>query len=196
MILLRGGGWCQCDDDGGTDEGEGGRQWYVDVYQRCCGLHHFELGNKDWDAHVSHVVVFVGRQMWERDGCGLDARDHRCQTGHDQGEDENVAMKKRKEDDGRGWTIVQGEGNGTMAVGWYWQDGNIVASSRRVDGARLRKVVRDCGGGGSPLNIDDDFESSHWCCWSEGGGGEGYLTIKEKGQAFRQKDLTLIVANL
>ena len=40
--------------------------------------------------------------MQEHDGCGLVARDHRCHIGRDRGEDENAAMKKGKEDNGRG----------------------------------------------------------------------------------------------
>ena len=39
-----------------------------------------------------------------------------------------------------------------------------------MSGARLRRVVHDCGKGGSPVNVDDDLESSDQCGRSEGGG--------------------------
>jgi len=43
---------------------------------------------------------------------------------------------------------------------------------------RLRRVVRGRGKGGSPVNVDDDVESSHRCGRSEGGGDEGYRIDK------------------
>ena len=43
-----------------------------------------------------------------------------------------------------------------------------------MGGARLRRVVRNCCRGGSPVNVDDDVKSSHLCGRSEGGGDEGY----------------------
>ena len=47
-----------------------------------------------------------------------------------------------------------------------------------MGGTRLRRVVRDRGGAGSPVIVDDDAESSHRCGRSEGGGDEGYRIDK------------------
>ena len=68
--------------------------------------------------------------MQERDGCGLVARDHRCQTCHDRGEDENLAIKKRNENDGRGSLCEE-----RAMEQWTWGDiGGMGTSSPVQEG--------------------------------------------------------------
>ena len=55
-----------------------------------------------------------------------------------------------------------------------------------MGGARLRRYVRDCGGDGSPVNVDVDVELSHQCGRSEGGGDEDYR-IRYVGRASMNK---------